>query len=49
MSRKKKRKYKDDDSKVIVVNVTKNKRSIRIIDLEDEKKESVIDKTNINQ
>ena len=48
MSNRKKRKNKKYDD-IIVVNVTKNKRKIRTINLDDDEKIIDSDKNNINQ
>ena len=48
MSSRKKRKSKKHDD-IIVVNVTKNKRKIRTINLDDDEKIVDSDKNNINQ
>ena len=47
---KKRKKSKERNNKVIVVDVTKNKtRKIRILDFDEKKSEPKNDKTNINQ
>tara|TARA_Y100001973_G_C5153622_1_gene309490 strand:+ start:568 stop:714 length:147 start_codon:yes stop_codon:yes gene_type:complete len=48
MSKRKKRKNKNHDD-IIVVNVTKNKRNIRTINLDDDKNIADSGKNNINQ
>jgi|TARA_R110000824_G_scaffold11540_2_gene50326 hypothetical protein len=48
MARKKKKKKKIND-KVVVINVTRNKRKIRILDLEEKKRSVTDNKTDINE